>query len=178
MNPLIRIAIIIVVCYLALVLFVFFRQKNMVYYPTGTIVATPAAIQLKYKEIVFTTSDRVQLYGWFVGDESKKEVILFCHGNGGNISHRLDTLSIFNQLGLRTFIFDYRGYGKSAGETTEEGTYLDVQAAWDYLTKHQKIPPQRIILYGRSLGGAVIANLAAKVKPRQLIIESSFTSVP
>ena len=102
--------------------------------------------------------------------------VLFCHGNGGNIMHRLDSINIFYNLGLSCFIFDYRGYGSSEGKPTEEGTYLDIMAAYKWLTEEKKISPDDIIIFGRSLGGSIAAQLAAKAEVKSLIIESGFTS--
>jgi pimeloyl-ACP methyl ester carboxylesterase len=104
--------------------------------------------------------------------------VLFLHGNAGNISHRLDSVQMFHRLGYSTLIFDYRGYGNSAGAPSEEGTYRDAEAAWGYLTGQQHIPACRIVLFGESLGGAVAAWLAARQKPGALVIASGFTSVP
>lgn len=111
------------------------------------------------------------------GSMDSKGIILFCHGNAGNISQRIDSFRIFRQLGFSTFIFDYRGYGKSEGIPTEKGTYLDADGAWDYMVKKMKIPPEEIIVFGRSLGGGIASYLAQKYHPRALIIDSSFTSV-
>ena len=84
---------------------------------------------------------------------------------------------MYHQLGLAVFIIDYRGYGRSQGRPSEPGTYLDAEAAWNYLTKDKAVPENRIILYGESLGGAVATWLATQHKPGALILESSFTSV-
>jgi uncharacterized protein len=177
-----RIMIILVAGYLVISLYLFIRQPAMVYFPKGELANTPADIELPFREIFFHTRDHVRLCGWFVGQEHQKEmpVILFFHGNGGNISHRLESLSIFNRLHLNVFIIDYRGYGKSGGKPSEEGTELDALAAWNYLTKEEKIPANRIIIFGRSLGGAVAAQLATlpHINARALILESTFTSVP
>ncbi|UCH98558.1 MAG: alpha/beta hydrolase [Candidatus Aminicenantes bacterium] len=105
-------------------------------------------------------------------------VILFCHGNIGNVSQRIDSFKIFRELGFSIFIFDYRGYGKSEGSPTEKGTYLDAEGAWNYLVREMKVKPENIIVFGRSLGGGIASYLAYKYQPRALIIESSFTSVP
>jgi len=87
-------------------------------------------------------------------------------------------LQIFNKLGLSTFIFDYRGYGKSAGKPTEKGTYLDAEAAWNYLINEKQIKPEDIVIFGRSLGGSVASWLAKEKSPEALILESAFTSIP
>jgi hypothetical protein len=90
---------------------------------------------------------------------------LFFHGNAGNISHRLDYLLMFNRLGHSTLIVDYRGYGKSTGTPSEEGTYRDAEAAWDYLRNARKSEPRDVVLAGESLGGAVASWLAASLTP-------------
>jgi fermentation-respiration switch protein FrsA (DUF1100 family) len=156
---------------------IFFLQSQIVYYPARKITATPHIIGLLYEEISFKTKDGVKLSGWFVPAERPGNIILFCHGNAGNIGDRLESIQIFYNLGLSTFIFDYRGYGKSEGRTTENGTYLDAETAWLYLVNKQKIPPDRIIIFGRSLGGAVASWLAQSNTPKALILESTFTSV-
>jgi len=90
--------------------------------------------------------------------------------------HRLDSINIFYNLGLNCFIFDYRGYGSSEGKPGEEGTYLDAMAAYKWLTEEKNVSPDDIIIFGRSLGGSIAAQLAAKVQAGALIIESAFTS--
>jgi pimeloyl-ACP methyl ester carboxylesterase len=107
-----------------------------------------------------------------------KGVILFCHGNSGNISQRIDSFRIFRQLGFSVFIFDYRGYGKSPGKPDEKGTYADAEGAWNWLVNERKVKPEEIIIFGRSLGGGIASYLASKHPPRALILESAFTSVP
>lgn len=180
MAVVLRILFLLFLCYIAIVVLVFFFQGRMVYYPIRKISYFPSDIGLSYREVILKTSDGVRICGWLIGDDRDRDVVLFCHGNAGNISHRLDTFAIFHRLGLNTFIFDYRGYGGSGGKPTEAGTYLDVEAAWQYLVEKEQIPPERIILFGRSLGGAAAAHLAAKakVKAKALILESTFTSVP
>src|SRR5208283_535262 len=106
--------------------------------------------------------DGVKISGWWVPAEQARGTVLFCHGNGGNVSGCLDTLLIINRLGLNTLIFDYRGYGNSEGSPSEKGTYADAEAAWNYLVTERKVPPDRIIIWGRSLGGAIAAMTAAK----------------
>ena len=105
-------------------------------------------------------------------------MLIFFHGNAGNISHRLESLTRFHDLGLSVLLFDYRGYGASEGTPSEEGTYQDAVAAWDYLTERRAVPSGQIILFGRSLGGAIAAWLAARRPARALILESTFISVP
>lgn len=163
---------------LSLWLFVF--QSNLVFYPeTGReISATPDQIGLPYEDIHLKTSDGISLHGWHIPAPQPRGTVLFLHGNAGNISHRLDSVQMFQRLGYSTLIFDYRGYGNSGGKPTEEGTYMDAEAAWRHLTEQRHIPSCRIVLFGESLGGAVGAWLAARQKPAALVIASGFTSVP
>jgi fermentation-respiration switch protein FrsA (DUF1100 family) len=164
--------------YLGLVVILFLLQDRLVYFPTRGITATPAHIGLAYEPVWLETGDGVKLFGWFVPAEQARGVVLFLHGNAGNISHRLDSIDIFHRLGLSVFIIDYRGYGQSEGKLSEQGTYLDAEAAWRYLVDERQISPNEIILFGRSLGGAVAAWVAQKYSPGALILESTFTSVP
>ncbi|MFM6324037.1 MAG: alpha/beta hydrolase, partial [Microcystis panniformis] len=177
-----------VLAYLGLMIALYFGQSNMIFMPNKNVLETPKSIGLSFEDLQLTTKDNVNLSAWFVPAKDNnslgKGVILFCHGNGGNISNRLSYLPIFRDLGLATFLFDYRGYGKSTGQTSEEGTYQDVEAAWQYLTQERKIPPQKIIIYGESLGGAIasyIAQTTAQQNPQStpagLILASTFTSI-
>lgn len=164
--------------YAAVALLLYLFQSSLVYFPTRVLAATPAAVDLAFEDVSFTTADGVTLHGWFVPAPSPRATLLFFHGNAGNISHRLESLLIFHRLGISVFIVDYRGYGRSGGEPTEQGTYQDAVASWRYLTEDRGISAGDIIVFGRSLGGAVAAWLAAQVHPAALIVESSFTSVP
>lgn len=167
--------------YLALTAFAYFNQSNLLYLrniPSREITATPQDIGLRYEDLHIPTADNEQLHAWFVPAEPEDAVLLFFHGNAGNISHRLESIRIFHQIGLSVLIFDYRGYGRSTGEPSEQGTYRDAEAAWDYLTRVRGIAPQRIVLFGRSLGGAIAAWLASRQTVRALILESTFTSAP
>ncbi len=165
--------------YVALAAMLFVSQSRLVYFPQRDIITTPDQIGLSYEAVAFEAADGVRLSGWFVPAQgAARGVILFCHGNAGNISHRLESIQVFHRLGLSTFIFDYRGYGQSQGKPTEQGTYLDAEAAWRYLVQERQVAPTEIIVFGRSLGGAIAAWLAQDQTPRALIVESTFTSVP
>lgn len=167
--------------YGALVLLVFAFQAKLLYLPNiggRGLDATPAAIGLDFDEIRIATRDGVSLHGWYVPSPHAQRVILFCHGNAGNISHRLDSIRIFHGLGLSVLIFDYRGYGLSEGRPSEEGTYRDAEAAWKYLVGQRGYASHQIVVFGRSLGAAVAAHLARTSQPGALILESAFASVP
>ena len=171
--------------YLAAVLFMaywgwglilYIMQPKFLYSPVREITFTPGDLGLDFEDVVFKSADGLRLSGWYVPVENAEFTILFCHGNGGNIFHRLDSINIFQELGLNCFIFDYRGYGNSDGKPSEEGTYLDVRAAYDWLIRGKKVSPDKVIIFGRSLGGSIAAQLASKVKAKALVVESSFTS--
>ena len=167
--------------YAALVLIVYFNQSNLLFLPnmpSRTLIATPADAGLEYESLKITSSDGLSLDAWFIPGTGARSTLLFFHGNAGNISHRMDSLRLFHDLGLDILIFDYRGYGRSEGKPTEAGTYLDAEAVWRYLTEERGVSPGEIILFGRSLGAAVATWLAARHTPGALIIESAFTSVP
>jgi hypothetical protein len=167
--------------YLLLCLYLFLMQGRLLFYPnlpSRKVTATPAQRGLDFEPVTITTSDHVRITGWFVPAQEAKGVLLFFHGNAGNISHRLDSLAIFHRLGLSTLIIDYRGYGESEGRISEQGTYLDGEAAWRYLIETKGINPEEIIIFGRSLGGAIAAHLAARTNPAGVVLESVFTSAP
>ncbi len=163
--------------WILLSLLTYFFQPKFIYFPYSTLEATPKDIGLEYADVTLVTSDDQNINGWFVSHPSPRATLLFLHGNGGNISHRLEKLSIFHQLGLAVFIIDYRGYGLSTGNPSEQGTYLDAEAAWNYLVKDKTIPENNIIIYGESLGGAVAVWLTTRYQSQALIVESPFTSI-
>ncbi|MEE9574841.1 MAG: alpha/beta hydrolase [Gammaproteobacteria bacterium] len=160
---------------LSLLLYLF--QPKFVYFPRSEIDFTPDMAGLSYEDIYFKTADDIELNGWFIPAEGARKTLLFFHGNGGNISHRLDSLNILHGLGLSVFIIDYRGYGQSQGTTSEQGTYRDAEAAWQFLTETRGITDKDIIIFGRSMGAAIATWLASQHTPNMLILESSFTSV-
>ena len=156
--------------------YLYFNQSKHVYFPTSAIVATPSDSGLFYEDLMLKTSDGIKISAWYIHAENPKATLLFFHGNGGNISHRIEFIKMFYSLNISTFIIDYRGYGKSEGSPTEEGTYLDSEAAWDYLVNEKNTDPSSIVIYGKSLGGPIAARLAEKHNPAALILDSTFTS--
>lgn len=169
--------IVLIILYAILVLIMYFNQAGFIYFPTKDLEGNPSSLGMPYEDVFLNTEDGVKIHGWFVPKLGSKRVLLHCHGNGGNISHRIEMIKLYNDIGLNTFIFDYRGYGKSEGKPTEKGTYNDAEAAWKYLIEIKKFKPENIIVLGNSLGGAVAAHLAMQNKPLALILDSAFTSV-
>ncbi len=170
----------IVTIYAVFVAFIYVTQHRMLYFPNlpgRALIGSPLNVGLAYEDVAIETADNVRLHGWWVPGHSQY-ALLFFHGNAGNISHRLDSIKLFHDLGLSVLIIDYRGYGASEGRTREAGTYEDAEAAWAYLTETRSLAAENIVIFGRSLGGAIAAWLAARRSPAGLIVESAFTSVP
>jgi len=167
---------VLLIAYLGWGAMLYIMQPKFLYGPVREVAYTPSELELDFEDITFKSSDGLRLSGWYIPVEGSELAVLFCHGNGGNIAHRLDSINIFHNLGLNCFIFDYRGYGSSEGKPNEQGTYLDAGAAYQWLREEKKISPDNIIIFGRSLGGSIAAQLAGKVKARALVIEGAFTS--
>ncbi len=163
--------------YIGFCAMIYVNQSRYIYYPARGHDTTPRYHGYAYQDITYTTEDGASISAWYIPVPEARGTVLFCHGNAGNISHRMDTIEILNKLGLNVFLFDYRGYGKSKGTPTEKGTYKDAGGAWKYLVEELEINPEDIVIHGRSLGGAVAAYLAGKVNPKALVVESSFTSI-
>ncbi len=179
MKTLLSVIFIVMLGYGVLLGYVYFFQARLVYFPgIGFGGAVPSDIGLDYEDVEFETADSLRLHGWYIAADQARGVVLFFHGNAGNISHRLDSIKFFHELGFSVFIIDYRGYGKSEGKTDEQGTYRDAEAAWRHLVEDRGIDPGMIVIFGRSLGASIAAWLASRTNPAALIIESAFTSAP
>jgi fermentation-respiration switch protein FrsA (DUF1100 family) len=164
--------------YVAVCALAFWFQDRLVYFPDPHLVADPHTIGLDFEELVVTTGDGVRVHGWLVTHPAARCTILLCHGNAGNISHRLDSVRLFHAVGAQVALFDYRGYGRSSGRPSEVGTYRDAEAVWRHLVEERGLAPGEIVVFGRSLGAAVAAELAARHQPAGLILEAAFTSLP
>lgn len=152
--------------------------ESLVFQPTRRLDWTPANAALAYEDVGLAASDRVRLHAWWVPAASADApVLLFCHGNAGNIGDRVYNVKLLHDAGIAVLIFDYRGYGRSEGKPSQVGVHRDARAAWDWLVHERGIPASRVSLFGRSLGGAVAIELATHVEPHRLIVESSFTSI-
>jgi uncharacterized protein len=152
-------------------------EDRFIYFPIRPLAGTPADLGLPYQDARFQAADGTRLHGWFLPGR-RNLTWLWLHGNAGNISHRLENLALLREhLGVHAFIFDYRGYGQSAGQPSEAGLYEDATAALAYVRGLPDVDPTRIVLFGRSLGAAVAVELAAREAVRGVILESPFASV-
>jgi fermentation-respiration switch protein FrsA (DUF1100 family) len=167
-----------VVGYIGIAIYIYYTQSSLIYFPRRDIVARPSDRGMAYEEVAFTTEDGKTLAGWFVPSRENRGTILYCHGNGGNISYLLEVMTVVHRLGFNLLVYDYRGYGKSQGEPSEEGTYHDAEGAWRYLVHERRIPPSELVFMGHSLGGAIATWLALQHPPAALVLESTFTSMP
>lgn len=153
-------------------------ERDLIYAPNKQLLLTPENIGLIFEDVQLNTPDGLSLHGWYIPGPDRLTLIWF-HGNTGNISTRLDTIAnVRRNLGYNIFIFDYRGYGLSSGDPSEEGTYIDSDAVMMYLRSSKNLEPSHTVLWGHSLGCAVAAEVATKYPTRALILESGFTSVP
>jgi fermentation-respiration switch protein FrsA (DUF1100 family) len=166
----------------AIILAAWYFHEKLIFSPSTQLASTPEAMHLQYEDVHITTPDGTIIHGWHIpADEGllahKNLTMLHFHGNAGNISHRLDYIKIFHELGLNTFIIDYHGYGRSGGKPSVKGTEEDALAAWDWLITEKGVPAEKIVLHGHSLGGGVAGWLAGQVQPAGLILEGTFTSL-
>lgn len=167
--------------YGGLMLVAYLAQARLMFQPNfggRSLDATPDSAGLQFENVGIETADGERLHGWWIPHPTPRASLLFSHGNAGNISHRLDSVEIFHDLGLNVLIYDYRGYGRSTGRPSEPGLYRDAEAALDWMAGTKNIPADEIVLFGRSMGAAVSAHFARKRPPACLILESAFTSVP
>jgi uncharacterized protein len=164
--------------YLLAGLALFLWQGRLLFVPNRVVWRTPAETGLDYEDIFLDTADGGRIHGWFIPAPQPIATILYCHGNAGNIAYRVETAARFHEWGLNVFLIDYRGYGNSSGRASEKALYRDVEAAWKYLVDTRGIPDGQIIVIGRSLGSAVAAHLAARVRPAGVVLETPFLSLP
>jgi fermentation-respiration switch protein FrsA (DUF1100 family) len=190
-----RLARIMLLLVVGLIIFVMAFEDNFIYFPSkypdgfwevDNIPAREGEFIPKVEDCSFVTNDGVRLHGWYCTPHRKSSgrleplpaemVLLWFHGNAGNISYRYDMIRAMMELPVQVFIIDYRGYGKSEGKPNEQGLYLDARAAWGYLVNERRVAPDHIVIFGKSLGGAPAIDLATQVEPAGLIVQSGFTS--
>jgi fermentation-respiration switch protein FrsA (DUF1100 family) len=129
------------------------------------------------EEVTFAAADGAKLVSWYLRTTHARATVLFFHGNAGNLSHRTDMIQTLARLDANVLIVGYHGYGKSEGEPSEAGLYLDADAAYAYLTEQRGVLPTRLVVFGESLGGGPAIDLASRKPCAGLIVQSSFTSI-
>lgn len=177
MKKLPRYLLYILLAALALNLFIVpLLEPTLIFFPIKKMRSDPASVGLKYEDIYLTAKDGVKLNGWYLDNKATQKVILLFHGNGGNISHRLEILQVLYSLPADIFIIDYHGYGNSGGKPSEDKLHLDAKAAYNFLVLQKQYKPKDVIIMGSSLGGAIAIWLAVEEEASGLIIQKAFTS--
>ena len=152
-------------------------EKRFVFFPSSVVEYTPLDVGIDFEEVFITTEDGLRLHAWHVPGSSDHTWLWF-HGNGGNIGHRVSELALLHhKLGVNLLIFDYRGYGRSEGTPSEQGTYIDARAVLRYIRDRNGTALERLVYFGHSLGAAVAVELAVAEPPKGLILVSPFASV-
>jgi fermentation-respiration switch protein FrsA (DUF1100 family) len=155
-----------------------FLDQLFVYHPSPWVDGDWGRLSaLPLQDVWFQSSDGTRLFGWMVEQNPASPVLLWCHGNAGNIIHRLENLVQLHRTGFSVFLFDYRGYGRSQGKPSEAGLYRDAHAAYLYLTEQRRVSRDRLVIFGRSLGAAVAGDLVSRRPAAGVILESPFPSV-
>jgi fermentation-respiration switch protein FrsA (DUF1100 family) len=167
-------------------------EESMIFFPEAhpggfwDVEAVARGSGTTVEDCYFDASDGTRLHGWWcrptepglLSLPTSEMVLLWFHGNAGNLSHRSELMLELAKIPVQVLIVDYRGYGRSAGRPSEKGLYRDARAAWRYIVEERSVDAHRIVILGKSLGGAVAVDLAAETDPAGLIVESSFASVP
>jgi uncharacterized protein len=153
-------------------------ENSLIYFPSVYPEGIWDPPGLEFEDAWFESADGTKLHGWYVSRANPRAVVLVAHGNAGNLSHRYELLQQLAALNVSTMIFDYRGYGRSAGVPSEEGILADARAARRWLATRAGVREHDIVLMGESLGGGVMVDLAAHDGARGLVLENTFTSLP
>lgn len=164
--------------YVLVLLILVAMERHLVYLATPASADWSPPRNLEVEDVALQTADGTALHAWWCPRKGGRGAILFCHGQGGNLSHRRRLIPVLQSLGAPVLIFDYPGFGKSSGTPSEAGCYAAADAAYDWLMEQKKIPPEEILIVGKSLGGGVAVDLAARRPHRALILSMTFTSIP
>jgi fermentation-respiration switch protein FrsA (DUF1100 family) len=192
-RTLIRWALNVIFIYVGVIIVLSALENWMVYHPTPASEewVEPATYNLAVEDVELHTADGIRLHAWWCPvqnasdthsgreQDSKTGALLYCHGNAGNLSFRAYAIPSWHKyVHVPVLIFDYPGYGKSAGKPSEQGCYAAADAAYDWLTQKKEMPPEKILIYGGSMGGGVAVDIASRRPHRALILAKTFTSMP
>lgn len=174
-----RVVRVLLIAYLVILLMLMWLENSLIYFPAKYPSGWWNPRGLQFEDAEFQAADGTQLHGWFFESQHPQAVILFCHGNAGNLTHRVDVMEeLPRHANASLLLFDYRGYGKSEGSPDEVGVLADTRAARKWLADRAGVAEKDIVLWGESIGGAIAVDLAAKDGARGLIVEDAFTSLP
>src|SRR5262249_10054409 len=178
-RRLLRLLIIAAIGYLGVIIVLAALENFFLYDPVRAGEEWRSPPNSQVQDVELRTADGTLIHAWWCPQPGATGALLYCHGNAGNLSHRNGAIAhLLEATGQSVLIFDYPGYGKSQGTASEPGCYAAADAAYEWLTETQRIPPENIILYGKSLGGAVAVELATRRPHRALVLVRSFTSIP
>lgn len=163
--------------YLLLLGLMFLFQNKLLFMPSSTMFQTPQNVGLTAEDLWITTEDDVRIHGWYFPNESAELVVILSHGNAGNISGRIGIAETLLESGAAVVMYDYRGYGQSEGRPTESGLYKDIEAVVHHLKAEKGYSENDMVMYGRSLGGAVAAYAATQFDLRGLVLDSAFLNL-
>jgi fermentation-respiration switch protein FrsA (DUF1100 family) len=154
-------------------------EESLIFHPRPYPEGDWDRQDVPHEDAWFASSDGTRLHGWFAEAPALRAVVLYAHGNAGNVAAWAPVLRLFrDRLGCSVLVFDYRGYGRSEGEPDEAGILADARAARRWLARRAGVAEKDVVLVGRSLGGAVAVDLAAEDGARALVLENTFTSMP
>ena len=153
-----------------------FIERHFIFFPARPLLSEPSEWGMDFEDVYFSTSDGVKLNAWLISAGDEAPMVLWFHGNAGNIADRIENAKLLFDRGLSLFMVDYRGYGRSKGTPSEKGINEDGQAAYNYLLAHG-VETENLIMFGRSLGSTVAIYLASLNKCAGVILESAFTNM-
>jgi len=151
--------------------------ESMIFYPVRGVAVTPEQLGIEGEELFFEAEDGIRIHAFYLPVPGARRALLFLHGNAGNASHRLPNAAELAKLDCSVLVIDYRGYGLSEGRATESGTFADARAGLRHLIERLGFPEDRVVVFGRSLGGAVAVDLAQDRRLAGVILESTFPSI-
>lgn len=157
---------------------IFLRQNSLVFRPGPLLPKSPANLGLPYEQLRLRYRNELAVPGWWIPQSWSDQVVIFFHGSDGNITHELPTLKFLRSLQVNVLFVEYPGYGQSEGRTSESNCYRAAEAAWKYVCQTLGFAPERVFLFGQSIGSAVGTYLASSRQCGGLVFQSGFTSVP
>jgi uncharacterized protein len=154
----------------------FFTQRSIIFRPGKQVYGSPRDYRIAYEDVFLGCHNEIKIHGWWMPGVTEK-VIIFFHGTIGNLTYDLRSIVFLHSLGASILSIDYPGYGRSEGRPSERGCYEAAEAAWDFVCETKRFKSEDVILYGKSLGGAVATYLAAKYRCGGLVFHSGFSSI-